>query len=139
MVGSNEETMQADTKIVQGIEVQETHKYVTRPEVSLTVEKPLTVRAGFISYNDFKDRAREEQEREEDNDGTMRISLDPKGGQQGPVATGEIYRGEPVMKGPRGGKYVTKEGKKIYVPAGKAGDGSKQSESDVVYKINILS
>jgi hypothetical protein len=30
MVGSNDETMQADTKIVQGIEVQETHKYVTR-------------------------------------------------------------------------------------------------------------
>ena len=57
----------------------------------------------------------------------------------------EVYKGFPVLKGPRGGKYILKNGKKVYIKdeslitsgeiSNKVGNILK---SGVVYKVNIL-
>ena len=112
-----------DISIVNGISVQESNNIVTRPEAMFTVEHPpppSTVR----SVKQFK----ESQLDCEDED-KMKITLS-----KGETETGETYQGEPVIKGPRGGKYIIKEGKKKWVH--KKLDG--QEKADVVYKINIL-
>lgn len=122
MQGSEEEILEASTSYIDGIEIERTHKYVTRPEVSMTVEKPLLRKPVTNAKGD---------------EDSMKISLEPRGhaGRAGhaDIDTGEKYRGETVMKGPRGGKYIMKDNKKVYVPTGKG------ETSDVVYKINILS
>ena len=56
-----------------------------------------------------------------------------------PVSTGEFYKGCPVMKGPRGGKYITKDGKKVYIKEGASlADASGNGGDQVLYKVSIL-
>jgi hypothetical protein len=95
--------------------VEATNNIVTRPEVVYAVEQPLDEPPS--SVNDKKD--------------VMEITLN----KSGPTATGGTYLGEPIIKGPRGGCYIIKDGKKKYVPANATGGSSK---AELVYKINIL-
>lgn len=119
IINSGEETMNMGTKLVNGIATQSTQDVVTRPEVVYAVQHPLPVKQ---SKNKFKSM-------EQLQDEVMEIKVEG-----GDTATGETYQGEPVMKGPKGGKFIMKDGKKKYVPKNKSGD----SDSDVVYSVNIL-
>lgn len=143
MVGSDE-TPQAEIKYIGGVKMQQTHEYVDRPEVSITVEAPppATIkRSPMMSFDQFKQHARDNPV-PTSND-TMQITLEKSSGpsrkaSQEPVHTGEYYKGEPVMKGPRGGKFIIKDEKKIYVKDKDIGSGSGSGEDDVVFKINML-
>jgi hypothetical protein len=130
--GSGEETITPalETKMVDGLEVRTTNNVVTRPEVLMTVEQPppTSLEPKFVSYDQFRVSAA--ADRAKGGDEVMEITLDKKSG--GERATGETYQGEAVMEGPRGGKYIMKDGKKKYVPGGKAG------KSELIYNINIL-
>lgn len=142
MLGSIEEDIKPDTSIVDGVEVTNTNNYVRRPEVVFAVEQPPPLlpstkdQQKLLSFEQFKKRAHEQQP---ENDDQIKITI-KKGqeqgqGQGGVEATGEFYQGEEIMKGPRGGQFIIKDGKKKYVPIGKGGkDGAK----DVVYRVNIL-
>ena len=50
------------------------------------------------------------------------------------VLTGEMFRGQPVIKGPRGGRHIMLDGKKLYV----YGKAKTPKQSEVVYKVNML-
>lgn len=126
MMGS-EETKQPNTVNINGMIVTQTNQRVVRPEVAYTVEQSAPNK--FLTFDQFKERAK--STKKEDTDDTMKITIEPKNTDD--VTTGETFRGEPVMQGPRGGKYIIKDGKKVYVK-----DKAKAEGSDVVYKINIL-
>lgn len=130
--GSGEEQITPDIKIIDNLEVRTTHNVVTRPEVVYAVERPLSPKpcSKFVSFDQFKKISRDHPL---SNDDVMEITLEDKDGQGEAVPTGEIYQSEQVMKGPRGGKFVIKDGKKKYVPGNKGG-----GKSDVVYNVNIL-
>lgn len=138
IVDSAEETLNPDMQIVNGLAIRKTHNIVSRPEVVYTVEQPPPPSLNkFVSFDQFKkmgqqrrDSGRPEKRRRDDDD-VMQITLEPK--DDGVRATGETYQGEPVMKGPRGGQYIIKDGRKKYVPGSKGG-----GKSDVVYNVNIL-
>lgn len=139
--GSGEELIKPDTKIVDGIEIRTTHNVVTRPEVVYTVEQPLppsTSNSKFVSFDQFRRMSQSQGQSQCSDSGSdiMEITLENT---KGDHLTGELYQGEPVMKGPRGGKFIMKDGKKKYVTSS-GGSGSKEgkSSSDVVYNINIL-
>lgn len=119
---SGEEIMNMGTKLVNGITMQSTQDVVTRPEVVYAVQQPPPVKESrFKSMEQLQDEV-------------MEITVEKGSG--GEVATGETYQGEPVMKGPKGGKYIIKDGKKKYVP--KSNSGSNSGSKDVVYSVNIL-
>lgn len=138
ILGSGEERINIDTKMVDGIPMRSTQNVVTRPEVVYTVEQPPpspppNTGKKFVTFEQFK-QGRPRPKPSNDKDDIMEITLEDKSKSgDGVVATGETYQGEPVMQGPRGGKFITKDGKKKYVPAGKGG-----GKSDVVYNVNIL-
>lgn len=75
------------------------------------------------------------QPAEIDSEGSMKIEIKkrPRKKEPDPVPTGDIYKGEPVMRGPRGGLYIMK-GKNRY-----AVKPEQLQQSDVVYKVNMLS
>jgi hypothetical protein len=136
IVDSAEETLNPDMQIVNGIAIRKTHDIVSRPEVVYTVEQPPPPCLNkFVSFDQFKkmgQQRRDERKRPAGyDDDVMEITLEAK--DDGVRATGETYQGEPVMKGPRGGQYIIKDGKKKYVPGSKGG-----GKSDVVYNVNIL-
>jgi len=138
IVDSAEETLNPDMQIVNGIAIRKTQDIVSRPEVVYTVEQPPPPSLNkFVSFDQFKkmgQQRRDEKKRpNRDDDDVMEITLEAK--DDVVRATGETYQGEPVMKGPRGGQYIIKDGKKKYVPGSK---GSGGSGSGVVYNVNIL-
>lgn len=133
ILDSGQEIITPDRKQIDGIDVYTTHNVVTRPEVVYTVEQPPPKQGDFLSPDEFRKFA-EQPKPQAGQDEVMEITLEKTSSGSGAVATGETYQGETVMKGPRGGKYIMKDGKKKYVPAGKGGEGG----SDVVYNINIL-
>jgi hypothetical protein len=143
MIGSDE-IIQSDIKYVDGVEVQETQKFVQRPEVAFSVEAPLPSKDkdNFISFNQFKQKARQHPINvESEENETMKITIEPGSGRAAritgdPVATGEYFKGEPIMKGPRGGTFITKDGKKIYT---KENGENEKGADDVVYKVSKLS
>ena len=124
ITNSSEETLE-NINIVDGIPVQSTRNIVTRPEALYTVEQPPPP-SNILSFDQFKKQSKELRNREDE---TMKITLSSGKDE----ATGETYQGEPVMKGPRGGKYILKNGKKKWVPK-----NLESERSDVVYKVNIL-
>ena len=127
ITNSPEETLE-NINIVDGIPVQSTRNIVTRPEALYTVEQP-PPSSNILSFDQFKKQSRELRNREE----TMKITLASGSSVGLDEATGETYQGEQVMKGPRGGKYILKNGKKKWVPK-----NLESERSDVVYKVNIL-
>lgn len=131
IIGSGEEILKPDTKTVNGLEVRTTYNVVDRPEVVYTVEQPKpqtdSTSSKFVSFEQFKKMAQEAGDKKDKD--VMEITLKSK-----EYATGQTYQGAPVMQGPRGGKYIIKDGKKKYVPGNATASGS----SDVVYNINIL-
>jgi len=54
----------------------------------------------------------------------------------------EFYKGYPLKKGPRGGKFIIKDGKKVYVSESMIANHGKKSanfgSNKVVYRVNIL-
>jgi hypothetical protein len=141
--GSGEERIQPEPEVnvVDGLEVRTTHKVVTRPEVVFTVEQPPPPPAStgkFISFDQFKKMGQNPRNRQSAGQGQdpdiMEITLEPTESSKS-TPTGETYQGESVMKGPRGGKFIIKDGKKKYVQGSGGGDGES---SGVVYNINIL-
>jgi hypothetical protein len=62
----------------------------------------------------------------------------PKSEPKEPIPTGEVYKGCAVMKGPRGGKFIMKEGKKIYYNGQPEESGKKVTNGSAVYKVNML-
>ena len=91
-----------------------------------TVEQPPPPN-NILSFAQFKKQSQLQRNKEDE---TMKFTLS-KGKDE---ATGETYQGEQVMKGPRGGKYIMKDGKKKRIPK----NIEEGRSSDVVYKINIL-
>lgn len=140
MIGPDE-IPQAEVKYVDGVKMLQTHEYVDRPEVSITVEAPPPAsikRSPMMSFDQFKQHARNNPVPTSED--TMKITLErsgPGGSKRlaEPVHTGEYHKGEPVMKGPRGGKFIMKDGKKVYV---KDKDIGGNGDDDVVFKINML-
>ena len=122
---SSEESL-LDVNYVDGIKIQSTSSIVSRPEAMYTVEQPPPP-SNILSFAEFKKQSQIQKTKEDE---TMKFTLS-KGADE---ATGETYQGETVMKGPRGGKYIIKDGKKKWVPKNIEGERG----SDVVYKINIL-
>ena len=135
MIGSIEEdsiaTIIGDTGTGTGTSTG-TSTYVAPPEVMFSVEQSppfplpsheLPQSSTILSFDDFKTHAHVHYAQEDDQ---MKITV--KGGD---VATGEKWQGEMVMKGPRGGKFIIKDGKKKYVPVIK-------EDGDDVYNVNIL-
>jgi hypothetical protein len=137
-----EEVLQSDTKYIDGVKVHTTQHIVTRPEVTYSVENPLPPKPPkekFLSFDQFKAQTRVAApliSTSGENLDTMKITIDgPAERTRGKVVhTGEYYRGAPVMKGPRGGKFIIKDEKKLYVT-----DADMAGESDeVLYKVNVL-
>lgn len=119
------------------IVVQKTHVRVQRPEVTHSVERPPPTPPQRESrVHQFKIRSKHSvldlgDENDEDADDED-DQLD---------GTGETYKGHKVYKGPRGGKYYFKNGKKVYMKGegtGSSTDGRSVLKSGVVYKVNIL-
>jgi hypothetical protein len=125
IIDSSEEILQ-DVNYVDGLKVQSTNSIVTRPEAMYTVEQPPPPN-NILSFAQFKKQSQLQRNKEDE---TMKFTLS-KGKDE---ATGETYQGEQVMKGPRGGKYIMKDGKKKRIPK----NIEEGRSSDVVYKINIL-
>lgn len=119
MNNSKEEWIKPVKVTLDGMHVEATNNIVTRPEAVYTVEQPLDEPVAPVAS------------KSDDKKDVMEITLN----KSGPSATGGTYLGEPIMKGPRGGCYIIKDGKKKYVPTNATGGSSK---AELVYKINIL-
>jgi hypothetical protein len=118
---------------------------VNRPEVVDSVERvlPSVLRMQKQQEQEQQESERRKQERElvdkEDN------NSDEDNKEDDP----RYYRGELIMKGPRGGQYIIKDGKKIYVKSDantstsrsksqKTSKSKKTFGSNVIYKVNFL-
>ena len=154
LIDSGEEIVMAD-RVADGI--QHTHCVVTRPEVTLSVEQPPPFQQ--ISSEEYRDRNKPaESEPEpviEAHGDDLSITVEPTNRKRGnAVPTGDTYKDCPVMKGPRGGMFVIKDDKKIYVTpsmltkekektskgssSGKSGLGGSLTKSGAVYRVNML-
>lgn len=112
------------------VTVQKTKSVVERPEATEVVEK---VPNGVMKINlsDIVAPQPHPQPQQETNAPSTESASTAE----------EQYKGMAVFKGPRGGKYVVKNGKKIYLKEGETGgDGGKGPlfKSGVVYKVNVL-
>ncbi len=150
LAGSGEES---DLSVMSGdVLMQRGHDIVARPETTLSVENPDPDQSMIISLDEYKQNQDVIHVREEQADqGTdMKITLTVPTStaasaqkSKEAIATGEVYKGCSVMKGPRGGKFIMKDGKKVYCNG--ALDDSKTpalkrvAEGSAVYKINMLS
>lgn len=159
MTGNTEECPPVDRKKDRGLTVEYTGDYVRRPETTITIENPppssaitevMKDHSRFVTFDQFREQMKKGAEEK------LRITLDGAA----PISTsstaeGETYRGYPVSRGPRGGKYYLKDGKKFYLkddvpldssePSNQSGPASAPTttaapaQSDgVVYKINML-
>ena len=142
LANSKEEWIQPVKINIDGMHVVATNKVVTRPEVVYTVEQPLDIPSPSPSSSPSSNPSSQpapDNQRIKPNikfkppasDDVMEITLET--GSRS-VATGGTYMGEPIMKGPRGGCYIIKDGKKKYVPA----NVSSHEKAELVYNINIL-
>lgn len=115
---NSEEELSYDnrTEVRDGLTINYTGKRVFRPEVTHSVENtppPPKKESKFITFEQFK------------NDSSESGSKDLG-----------FYQGCQVKKGPRGGKYIVKDGKKVYI--NEKSDKSIEKSSGVVYSVNLL-
>jgi hypothetical protein len=136
ITGSHEEFVKPVRINVDGMHVVATNKVVTRPEVVYTVEQPLDDPRPAPTPLKVtpKPKASASASASASKSDVMEITLEKPGSDRGKgSATAGTYMGEPIIKGPRGGCYIIKDGKKKYVPAGNSGE-----KAELVYNINIL-
>lgn len=118
--------------------IQHSQKTVYRPEVTHSVQK-MPVGADKIMDEPDENQFINHQAQTEETNTIEGTSAAEDGGGIGSIYTGEIYKGYNVIKGPRGGKYIIKNGKKTYVKDEPAGQKSGALfKSGIVYKVNIL-
>ena len=134
--GSGEES---DLSIMSGdMLIHKTPNIVARPETTLSVENPDPDQNTVLSMDEYKlkqDTIHLKPCIKPTSDDNMKITLDAS---QEAIPTMEIYKGCNVMKGPRGGKFIIKEGKKIYCNV-VTDDTKKSALGSAVYKISMLS
>lgn len=154
LMGSGEESVLASR--VDG--VLQSHTAVSRPEITFTVEHPDPEPGVSLSADEYqrKQAARDAhiqatrisrqaavEEEEPAKPDTMEITLNGgtaggSSGGTGGTETNETYKGYPVQRGARGGKYIIKEnGIKEYVKE-KAQPKQSGSDGGPVYKVNML-
>ena len=138
LLGSGEELALATDIIENNMPIQKQIEYVARPETVLTVEQPDPEPEKVVSVQEYTRRQIPTPKHQDD----LQITLDDKDKStnisMGAVATGEVFKGCPVMKGPRGGQYIMKDDKKIYVNTSSVKKGTV-AKSGAVYKVNMLS
>jgi hypothetical protein len=155
MTGSVEECPPVERKTERGLTVEYTRESVGRPETTMTVENPppqsaigniMNERNKFVTFDQFREQMKRGAEEK------LRIPLETGAkcseAKHGTEAKNgdepETYKGYPVMKGPRGGKYYMKDGKRFYLkdespPAPATTSATDVDECGVVYKISMLS
>ena len=132
--GSGEES---DLSVMSG-GIHKTPNIVARPETTLSVENPDPDQNNVLSIEEYKlkqDTIHLQPCINPTSEDNMKITLDAS---QEAIPTMEIYKGCNVMKGPRGGKFIIKDGKKIYCNV-VADDTKKSTSGSAVYKISMLS
>lgn len=117
-----------DQKDGTKITIQQTHQEVTRPEATEIIERP-PPSIMKISLNEVKNTYKTDDHDAEPDDSI--------------TETQELHKGCIIMKGPRGGKYIIKNSKKIYLKDEDSGSGEPTGNapvfrSNVVYKVNLL-
>jgi hypothetical protein len=151
MTGSVEECPPIERKTERGLTVEYTRDYVSRPETTMTVENPpptsaigaiMNERSKFVTFDQFREQMKRGAEEK------LRIPLEstrssPSEPKEETKEMKETYKGYPVMKGPRGGKYYLKDGKRFYLKEdgciAPALNGDKRNiDNGVVYKISML-
>lgn len=107
------------------ITIQKTQHKVTRPEATEVVERPPPSIMN-ISLTDIRATGGGE-------------AAEGDGGGDG-EGEGEKYKGCIVIKGPRGGKYILKNGKRLYVKDDENAPAASAPvfKSNMVYKVNLL-